>query len=354
MNRWLSAIVMLLFLASAAFAATEVPVTDLAGSEDSPLLGRYEGSIIVSLERKDYDEFTVPLSALEPVKEKRDARNNIWFEPKEKQTVEGEHWRIVYIMPEGVSPLEVLRNYQEEIGEKGGEIVYECREAECGGDPNRGSGGGGGDMSLAMFLRPAESIQDEAFSPGSCAQAERISGQRYTVGFFADTGAYVSVLTYTVKPGNACRMFEGRTVAAVDIIRPEKREQKMVTVKAEEMAGQISETGSIALYGIHFDTNKADIRPESEPTLEEIAKLLKDNPQMKLMVVGHTDSVGSYDFNMDLSQRRAKSVVEALVTRRGIDRNRLSPVGVSFACPVASNRTEEGRARNRRVELVEL
>jgi outer membrane protein OmpA-like peptidoglycan-associated protein len=74
---------------------------------------------------------------------------------------------------------------------------------------------------------------------------------------------------------------------------------------------------------------------------------------LKLLVVGHTDNVGSYGFNMDLSQRRAAAVVAALAGRFGIARDRLSPVGVSYASPVASNRAEEGRAKNRRVELVE-
>lgn len=353
MARLFSAIALIFLLAASAFAATALPTADLSGAKDSPLLGRYEGSIIVSYDHKGFDEFTMPLSILEPVKDKRDSHNNIFFEPKEKKTVEGEHWRIVYLLPDGVSPLEVVRNYQEEIESKGGEIVYECRESECGGDPNRGSGGGGGQMSLSMYLRPQENIKDANFTPGNCAQTERIANQRYTVGVLSDSGAYVSVLAYTVKPGQSCKAFEGRSVAAVDIIQPQKREQKMVTVKAEEMAGKISATGSIALYGIFFDTNKADIKPESEPTLIEVARLLKDNPKMKLMVVGHTDNQGTFEFNTDLSQKRANSVVGALVNRHGIDRSRLTPVGVSFASPVASNRIEEGRAKNRRVELVE-
>lgn len=353
MVRLFSAMAILLVWVSTPLAATSLPTADLPSAQDSPLLGRYDGSVIVSYEHKDFDEFIVPLSALERVDDRRDAHNNIYFEPKQKKTVEGEHWRLVYLMPEGVSPLEVVRNYQEEMESTGGEIVYECKEMDCGGDPNRGSSGGGGEMSLSMVLRPDERIRDAAFSPGSCAQRERISNQRYTVGILSETGAYVSVLAYTVQPGHSCRAFEGRTVAAVDIIRSEKREQKMVTVKAEEMAGEITASGSIALYGIYFDFNKADIQPESEPTLEQIAQLLHDRPAMNLLVVGHTDNVGTFAFNMDLSQRRANSVVSALVRQHGIAENRLTPVGVSFACPIASNKTDEGRAKNRRVELVE-
>jgi OmpA-OmpF porin, OOP family len=86
---------------------------------------------------------------------------------------------------------------------------------------------------------------------------------------------------------------------------------------------------------------------------EQIAKLLKETPALKLLVVGHTDNIGSFSFNMDLSQRRAAAVVSALATRYAVRRDRLTPVGVSFASPVASNQAEAGRAANRRVELVE-
>lgn len=128
---------------------------------------------------------------------------------------------------------------------------------------------------------------------------------------------------------------------------------KMVTVAAEEMAEQISTSGSVALYGIYFDTDKADIKPESADTLEQIVKLLKDSPDLKLLVVGHTDNIGTFTYNMDLSQQRADAVVKELRTKFGIEAERLGSVGVSYSSPVASNKTEEGRAKNRRIELVE-
>jgi outer membrane protein OmpA-like peptidoglycan-associated protein len=118
------------------------------------------------------------------------------------------------------------------------------------------------------------------------------------------------------------------------------------------MAADISTTGHVALYGIHFDTNSADIKPESEPTLQEIAKLLRNDAALKLYVVGHTDSVGGYEYNIGLSQRRADSVTKALAARHGIAAARLKGAGVGLLAPVAPNDTEEGRAKNRRVELV--
>lgn len=351
--RLIIGVFLLIATASNGFANAVILTADVKGSKDSPLLGRYKGSFIVSYDQKDYAEFIFPLSSLEKVEGKKDTHNNHAFVPKEKKGLEGAFTRLVYILPEKVSPLEVIRNYQQEIKEKGGEILYECKTEDCGGDQTRSSVGGGGEMSLAMFLRPEEQIKDEPFSNGSCAQTSHISDQRYMVGMFNETGAHVSVLTYALKKETYCDAFADRTIAVVDIIVPKQREQKMVTVKADEMAKKISTTGSIALYGIYFDFNKFDLKFESQPTVEQIAKLLKEDPKLKLMVVGHTDNVGSFASNMDLSQQRAGAVVNTLVKQQGIDKSRLTPVGVAFACPISSNKSDDGRAKNRRVELVE-
>ncbi|MDP3479391.1 MAG: DUF4892 domain-containing protein [Desulfoprunum sp.] len=339
--------------ASSGFANAVLPTTDVKGSKDNPLLGRYKGSFILSYEHKDYNDFTFPLSALERLEEKRDIHNNHAYGPKKKKELEGAFTRLVYLLPENVSPLEVIRNYQQDMQDKGGETLYECKTEECGGDPVRGSVGGGGEMSLAMFLRPEEQVKDKHFSNGACAQTSHISDQRYMAGMLSENGPHVSVLAYILKKETYCDAFAGRTVAVVDIIEPKQREQKMVTVKADEMAKKISATGSIALYGIYFDFNKANLKSESGPTLEQIAQLLHEDPKLKLLVVGHTDNVGPFASNMELSQQRAGAVVNALVTQHGIDKGRLSPVGVAFACPVASNKSEDGKAKNRRVELVE-
>jgi len=126
-----------------------------------------------------------------------------------------------------------------------------------------------------------------------------------------------------------------------------------VVADARTMAKDISTTGKVAIYGIYFDFNKADVKPESDPTLKEIAKLLSQNPNLKLYVVGHTDNVGGFDYNMKLSQARADAVVKALTTQYKANPNLLRSCGVGLLAPVASNKTEEGRAKNRRVELVE-
>lgn len=125
-----------------------------------------------------------------------------------------------------------------------------------------------------------------------------------------------------------------------------------IVVDAAAMSGDLKTTGHVALYGIFFDTGKAEVKPESKPALDEIAKLLKQDPALKLKVVGHTDMVGSQEANLKLSEARGEAVVQALVSQYGIQPNRLKGYGVGALAPVATNDTEEGRARNRRVELV--
>jgi len=338
---------------SIVFAKAKIPNGDIKGSRDNPILKRYEGSFIIAYRQKGYDEFTIPLSKLERVEGKRDSHNNRYHEPKEKRTLEGYYTRLVYLLPTGRSPLEVLRNYEDELKNYNVETLYKCKNEACGGNATRSSGGGGGDMSLSMYLFDANKITEENFSNGYCAMDSRINDQRYFVAKMPDNETYFSILTYTLKSRHSCKALNGRTIAIIDIIEDKSREKKMVTIKSKEMAKKISTSGSVALYGIYFDSNKAVVKSKSSTTLVQIAKLLDENKSLKLLVIGHTDNVGSYSYNLDLSQRRALAVVKELVTKYNINKNRLTAVGVSFASPIASNTTDEGKAKNRRVVLVE-
>ena len=133
----------------------------------------------------------------------------------------------------------------------------------------------------------------------------------------------------------------------------EKAMEQYVVADADALAKEISLSGKVAVYGIHFDTGKAVVKPESEPALAEITKLLKEDPGLKIYVVGHTDSVGKLGYNMNLSRKRAEAVVDVLASKHGISSGRLKPHGVGPLVPASSNRSDDGRALNRRVELVE-
>ena len=343
-----------LVMIQAVMGDASIPTKDIKGAKDLPFLGRYEGSKIVAYQHKKYDRFILPLGELKAVEGKRDGHNNTYFAPEKSNKLEGEHTRLVYLLPAERSPLEVLKNYEDEVTSKGGKILYECEKNECGGDAHRSSSGGGGDMSLAMFMQSEEDVTsyNEAFSNGYCALTSRINDQHYFTAELPEQNVFVSVLTYSVTDDAFCKAFNNRTIAVVDVVQIKEREQKMVVIKADEMTKKIEAEGKIALYGIYFDTDKAVVKAESKPTLDEIAKMLKVNPEMKILVVGHTDDQGKFSYNQKLSQRRAKAVVKKLVNTYKISSRRLKGVGVSYACPAASNTTEKGRAKNRRVVLV--
>jgi outer membrane protein OmpA-like peptidoglycan-associated protein len=128
--------------------------------------------------------------------------------------------------------------------------------------------------------------------------------------------------------------------------------EQSVVANADALSSDIKAAGHVAIYGIYFDTAKAVVKPESDAAIAEIAKLLTANPSLAVHIVGHTDNVGPLDVNMKLSQARADAVVQVLVAKYGIATARLKASGVGPLSPVASNDSDEGKAKNRRVELV--
>lgn len=218
---------------------------------------------------------------------------------KTEQTVEGKRINIRYNLKDNVptpSQLQVVRNYENAVRTAGGKVMYE------------------GEDSATL----------------------RITKGGNEIWASIDVGNIPS----------------GVPIFMTVIIKQAMTQE--VVMDAAAMASSLSETGEVAIYGIYFDTGKSDLKPESDAAIGEIAKLLKSQPDLKVFVVGHTDMVGDPAINLKLSQARAQSVVSALVTKYSIAAARLTPFGAGPYAPVATNRTDEGRAKNRRVELVEI
>lgn len=281
---------------------------DAKGSKDHPLISRYPGSTLEEYKQKAFDEYELPIS-------------NVTDGKYEKtQHVEGKLTAIYYTTPEGRSALEVYRNYESALKNGGFQTLFSCAKT-CGNAPPNGS------FPL-----------DDAF--GNYAADTRYLAAKLT----RDAGdVYVALWVYDST-------FDIKTFLAVVESRP--MQTGLVTVNAAALAGDITRTGHASVYGIYFDTGKADVKPESDAALKEIGKLLQQNAQLKLYVVGHTDNQGTLEMNMDLSKRRADAVLAALTTKYGVAAARLRAVGDGPSAPVASNDSEEGRAKNRRVELV--
>ena len=285
---------------------------DVAGSADYPAIGRFAGSEIKAYKIENYGQTVLATGA---VKSAADAE-------KTSRKVEGKITRIVYRVPPGSAALEVFRNFEARVSEAGYETIFS---------------GGPGEIRPYEFKykHPVEILEKISIS-----DAIHYLAAKKTAG---GGEVYLSVLVSPHSGGDGLR---------VRLIAAETKAMEMQMVDAKKMRLDIGETGKVALYGIYFDQDKAVTKPESKPALDEIAKLLGAVPSLKLIVVGHTDNAGGFDYNLDLSRRRAKAVVAALISGYGIAQNRLRSEGVGYLAPAASNDTEEGRALNRRVELV--
>jgi outer membrane protein OmpA-like peptidoglycan-associated protein len=305
-------------------------------SKDHPLISRYAGSVIVGYDTKEYDELVLPLAGIYL----DDNINQVL--PAKSKKVEGKLTRILYLAPNGRSTLEIFRNYENELKRAGFQVLFSCSgEAGCG---NRGD-------LMHRFIYPQER------QLRNLTDLEYVfsfpKNQRYLAAELARSEGNVYVSLYMAESDfDIPKWMYQRIAVLLEVVEAKPMEGSLVRVDASAWAQAIATQGKVALYGIYFDTDKAEIKPESKPTLAEIARLLQQDPALKLYVVGHTDAVGSLEYNMELSRRRAEATVRALVSEYGVDPRRLKPFGVGPLVPVASNDTEQGRAKNRRVELV--
>jgi OOP family OmpA-OmpF porin len=322
--RWLPALCAVLFLAVMANAQ------DVVGSKDPAGMKRYEGSELIGYRAPKFDEYLLPLgtptSMAPPVY------------AKSKQ-IEGLVSYYTYLAPEGRTPAELFRNYKQEFERLGIQTLYEKNAGQAG-----------------WFGPTLDKVAEDSDLSQILAYDE--ADERIMVGKSKDASpSYYLVFVTAYKDGVVperlqSKVQKGRALAQLIVVTPEQMEKKMAFVNADEMKQALHESGKVALYGVYFDTDKDVMKSESQPTLEEIAKLLKGESSLRLHVVGHTDNQGKAEYNLDLSRRRAASVVRELA-KMGIAANRLDSFGCGPYSPVASNGTEDGRAKNRRVELVE-
>ena len=298
-------------LVAAAFALL-VPASVVAvGIDEKALLSPYPGSNLISEKVTDFDDYELVVGAIDSAK----------GACEKKQKLEGRVVRFYYENPKGRSHAEIFANYRDAVKNAGFQTIFACKEEECylDGKPSNNSAFCG-DRSIGTLP-----------SVGSRYLAAKLPGKDGDVYLAVHVYEYFTNLHYvTVKP----------------------METGLVKVDAKALKAGIQTDGHVAVYGIDFDTGKADLKPGAAPVIAEIVKLLKGDPTLKLHVVGHTDTVGAFDGNIALSRRRAESVVKELTTKQGIAAARLRPDGVGPLVPLSTNDTDEGRAKNRRVDLV--
>jgi len=276
---------------------------DVKGSQDHELINRYTGSRIASYHTSNYVSYP---------------KYDIDF--NEKGKIEGQLTSIKYEAPEGRSQLEVQRNYEQALQKAGFKQQDKCT-VECQLFYAKEWIG----KDIGKY--PDNHYLEFGIDQGLCSTW--VKGGAYGVVFSAE--------------------YSDRVYTMVDIATTNAMEGDMVDVNSIKTS--LDTEGKLAIYGISFETGSATIQSSSHAVLGEIVSYLNSSSNVKLYVVGHTDNVGGFDSNMSLSEKRANAVVSYLVDK-GISSSRLKAVGVGPAAPVASNKTDKGRAKNRRVELV--
>lgn len=309
---------------------------DMPGAKDHPAVKRHAGSHIVGYEVRNFDAVDFQTSTFKRFD--LQTRTRTYAEPP--LHLEGKLTRLWYEEPGEVRALELYRNYVNELTGEGFEALYDSAR-----DPKAGQWSNFLSMFSASSKDYVKNVRSEYVFSAATSQSVR-------TGTFRKGGTTVRLVAVDWPKGDKVYKAQQGAYIAVDILETRAMEQKMEVVSASEIEKSITANGRVAIYGIYFDTGKADLKPESTPSLEQIAAYLKSDSKVKLHVVGHTDSVGGFESNLQLSRRRADAVAAALARDHGIAPARLTGNGVASLAPVATNATEEGRARNRRVELV--
>ncbi len=278
-------------------------VADQDPGGDHPLITPYAGSVLEERRFEAYAEYLRVVG--------REGGRSV------TQRLEGRLTRLRYENPGGRSTFEIIRNYRDALEKRGLRADYECSRREQCGNTAKPSWQSLNGINLGVA-----------------------GDVRYLTGVLRDGGgdAYVAI---AVNPN----------VTYVHVLEAARMDRDMVSVDAAAMAAGLDKDGRITLQGIYFDTGAATLTPASNPALDQVAQLMREQPDLRLLVAGHTDATGGAENNQRLSQARAEAVRNALLSR-GVPAVRLAAQGMGSSVPVADEGTEQGRALNRRVELV--
>ena len=326
----------LLFFASLAWAAAtplraaDVPTHDVPGSRDHPVISRFAGSVIGGYQHIDFGAAVLPLGHV-------DAGRPGGF--AKVAQVEGAITRILYVAPAGKTGMEVFSNFEAALAKAG----FQTRFA-CAGDAGE-HGCGGMDF--------AEAVDGPLYDPMG-ARNLMVETLDSVDGNVRALTAHLERAAGDVDVSLLVGQSDGAPVGVLlQVVDAKPMATGEVTMDAKAMARGLAQDGHIALYGIHFASDSARLQASSDATLAQMAALLKSAPALKAYVVGHTDDSGSLAHNLELSQQRAEAVVKVLTARYGIAPARLAARGLASYAPVATNHDDAGKAKNRRVELVE-
>lgn len=301
---------------------------DITGSKDHPLISRYPDTHTIQYRTSDFDALSLPVA--QSVNVEGDFRHTA-------KLLEGKLTTIEYQSDKTSPFLQVVRNYESALTQSGFKTLFSCDGREqCG--PT---------FVLNLMKNEQWRMENLTFDPISSDSAGS-NNYSYWGGVLHKDNAdiYVRVLfgQNTQHPAP--------TEIMLDVLETKPMVSGLVSVNTKFLSDALASEGKVVLQGILFDTDKADIKAESAIALKAIADYLSQNKLTKVFVVGHTDTTGDYHHNVELSGQRAQAVVAALTATYKIEKSRLLAVGVGPVAPIGSNKTDEGKAKNRRVEMV--
>lgn len=257
----------------------------------------------------------------------------------QSEPLDGQLQRRLYVAPEGASAADVFGNYRAALAAAGFTTLFECAGRDCG-SPNALLG-------KKIIYGPDRKLKNL----GAASEfALYIDGDEHFLSAkSADGTRHIAVYTALNQKAPLSGQAAGRAAVHIDLLTTAALDTKMIDAAA--MAKGLLDEGHVAVENVYFDFGTATLTPEAAPALAEMVKLMTENPELKVYIVGHTDWVGDGEANLTLSAKRAEAVVAAL-TGMGVAAPRMLPSGVGMLSPRASNTTEAGRQLNRRVELV--
>ncbi len=329
MSRTLFAALLMIGCGLGSDAVAQPKATEMAGAKDHPMISRYAGSVLQNAAQESFVALRVPGGP-----GRFGPSSALVFD--KFTAVEGRVSSYFYVQPKERSALEVFRNYQAALQQSGFTTLYACEMRTC-------------DQGLIKEHFASEVVQPRKWADGISPASSIDRDVRFVSAKASRNGADVFVMVYVAEPNSVWQA----PVAVVLVAEPTALETGRVVIATDKLQRGLADEGKIALYGLYFDTAKAEVKPESKPQLAEMAKLLQANKSLKVFIVGHTDNQGTVDANLALSQKRAEAVVTTLIVDHKINAARLRARGVANFSPVTSNSSEAGRAKNRRVELVE-
>jgi len=296
--------------------------SDVEGGKDYPLVSRFKGSIIEYYKNTKWDSYPLPVSLTD--------NKFHWTDPLR---LEGHVIRTQYSTSLENNPAFILKNFEAAFNKAGFKIIMVKN-----GDAELGSGR---DFFSNYYLEGRKLLLNKfgyisTFRPTEGAQS-------YIAAKTNDGKNDIYVAIYIAA-------FTKVTLITQDIIEVESAATGMVT--ATSLKEGITLNGHIALEGIFFDSGSSTIKAESAQALNNISEYLKANPGSKFFIVGHTDNTGTFEANTKLSEDRAKAVMAELTTKYAVKSDQLKAFGMASLSPVTSNDTEQGKAKNRRVEIV--